>query len=274
MGVIYKHTNKIDGHMYIGYSTFSIEKRWKEHLRDCKCVNHKNYNTHFYNALREYGEDAFEHEILEECHTNDLEVLYEREKYWIAYYNTYENRDHYNLTPGGDGGPVSEETRKKMSEAQKGNKNSLGKKRSDETKRKISLANKGNKRSLGRILSEETRQKISEGNKGKILSEETRKKISEGNKGNNNWLGKTHSEETRQKISEAKKGNKNWLGKTHSEESRQKMSEGRKGKPKSEETRKKMSEAQKGKTHSEETRKKISEARKKLGPYKKNTPRK
>lgn len=26
----------------------------------------------------------------------------EREKYWIKYYNTYEDRNHYNETPGGD----------------------------------------------------------------------------------------------------------------------------------------------------------------------------
>ena len=66
---------------------------------------------------------------------------------------------------------VSAETRKKMSQSQKGKivgwnhtgiHPFLGKKRSEEFKRKISLINKGRK------LSEETRKKISESHKGKI----------------------------------------------------------------------------------------------------------
>jgi len=143
-----------------------------------------------------------------------------------------------NMTDGGDGvfGLVhSEETRQKISEALKGEKNHM----------------------FGKTPSEETRQKMSEANKGKTPSEETRQKMSEALKGGKNHMfGKTHSEETRQKMSEAHKG------KTHSEETRQKLSEANKGKNLSEETRQKMSEANKGKTLSEETRQKISEAQK------------
>ena len=72
--------------------------------------------------------------------------------------------------------------------------------RSEETKKKISEANKGritwNK---GLTLSEETRKKMSEAKKGKIVSEETRKKMSEAHK------GLTLSAETRRKLSEAAK---------------------------------------------------------------------
>ena len=53
-----------------------------------------------------------------------------------------------------------------------------GKKRSEETKKKIREANKGKK------LSEETKKKIGAANKGKKCSEETKKKIREANKGN------------------------------------------------------------------------------------------
>ena len=52
-----------------------------------------------YRAFKKYGKDSFKWDILEEC-SNDL--LKEREIYWIEYYNTYENREHYNETPGGD----------------------------------------------------------------------------------------------------------------------------------------------------------------------------
>ena len=73
------------------------------------------------------------------------------------------------------------------------------KKRSEETRRKMSEAQKN--------MSEETRRKLSESHKGqtawdkgKKLSEEHKKKLSEAHK----W--KHRSEETKKKIGEAKKG--------------------------------------------------------------------
>ena len=105
---------------------------------------------------------------------------------------------------------------------------------SDDTRKKISEANKGKSSPRkGVTLSEETRRKISEARKGLTLSEEHRRKISEALKGGH------RSEETRRKMSEAKKGKK------HTEEWRRKISEALKGKHLSEETRRKMSEAAK-----------------------------
>ena len=94
----------------------------------------------------------------------------------------------------------------------------------DETRKKISEAKKGKHRS------DETRKKISEAKKGHTVTEETRRKMSEARKGNPGfWKGKNRSDETRKKISEAKKGNLGfWKGKKRapfSEESRRKMSE-------------------------------------------------
>jgi group I intron endonuclease len=201
MGIIYKHTNKNDGSIYIGYSTYSMEERWKEHLRDSHCVNHKSYNTHFYNAIRKYGPDAFEHEVLEECSD---ELLDERETFWVEYHNTYEDRDHYNLTPGGKRRPsgihVSDETRKKLSKCNK------GKSRSIETRQKMSEA-KSN-------MSIETRQKMSDAKKGKSLSEEHKIKISKAKS--------NISIEIRQRMSEGQKC------KIVSNETRQRMSEAQK----------------------------------------------
>ena len=128
---------------------------------------------------------------------------------------------------------------------------------SEETKRKISESNKG------KTASEETRRKISEAHKGRTHSEETRKKMSEARKGEKNHnYGKIHSEETRRKISESQ------IGKTLSKEHIDKIIEGLKGRPVSEETRRKMSEALIGNTRalgksvSEETRRKIGSASK------------
>ncbi len=130
-----------------------------------------------------------------------------------------------NLTNGGEGGRHSEETRRKMSEANKGripwNK---GKTISDETKKKISDSQKGRK------FSKETKRKISESKKGHEVSVEIRRKLSESLKGRIPWnKGKTgvYSEETRKKMSESHKGK---TGYRHSEETKRKMSEVHKNK--------------------------------------------
>lgn len=89
-----------------------------------------------------------------------------------------------------------------------------GKKLSEEAKKKVSEALKGKKRAP---CSEETKKKISEANKGK-------------NKGNQAFKGKHHSEETKRKLSEANKGKNNaFYGKQHSEETKKKLSEALKG---------------------------------------------
>ena len=102
-------------------------------------------------------------------------------------------------------------TRKHNSEARKGKPSAFkGKTLSEETKRKISEAHKGKSR---KPLSEEHKRKISDTLKGKThseetkrkmrgihLSEETKRKLSEAHK------GKHHSEETKRKISESNKG--------------------------------------------------------------------
>lgn len=97
-----------------------------------------------------------------------------------------------------------------------------GKKHSEESKQKMSKAQKGNNNGMyGKIHSKETKQKIGEGNKGKLRSEEQKRKISESKKGKNNPMyGKIHSKETKQKIGENNVGMK---GKKHSEETKKKM---------------------------------------------------
>lgn len=47
--------------------------------------------------------------MLEEC---EISILNERERYWIKCYNSYE--EGYNLTPGGDGISLPEETINKI----------------------------------------------------------------------------------------------------------------------------------------------------------------
>jgi hypothetical protein len=101
--------------------------------------------------------------------------------------------------------------------------NSLGRKCSEETKRKIGKANKGNNWNLGRRHTEESKKKMSVALKGYKVSEETKEKLSFINR------GKKLSEETKRKIGESVKGRR------HSEESRKKMSRTKKGKMRSQE---------------------------------------
>jgi hypothetical protein len=100
----------------------------------------------------------------------------------------------HNRTDGGDGasGAIrSEETKRKLSEAKKGNTNCLGRILSKETKRKQSEASKGHTRWLGRTHSEETKRKMSEAKKNQ--SEETRKKKIDSNKFANDTQIKKYS---------------------------------------------------------------------------------
>ena len=179
------------------------------------------------------------------------EKAFKHEIYMIAVFGRkdLETGILHNKTDGGDGcsGTIpSDETRRKMSEAQKGEKNyNYGKHLSEETKRKMSEANKG------KTLLEETKRKMSEAHKGKTHSYETKEKLRIFH------FNKKLSEETRIKMSKARKGI------SLSEEHKLKLSEVMKGKTLLEETKRKMSEAHKGKTLSEEHKRKMSEAQKK-----------
>ena len=85
--------------------------------------------------------------------------------------------------------PLSEDTRKKMSESRKDKPSGMnGKHHSAEARKKMSESKKGKPSGMkGKHLSEETRKKISDSKNGKYLSEETRKKMSEANMGKNRW---------------------------------------------------------------------------------------
>lgn len=87
-GYIYKVTNTVNGKSYIGQTRYTVEHRWDQHKAappDC----------HFHRAIKKYGVQAFELEILEECDYADLDA---RELFYIAKYNTFFNG--YNSTIG------------------------------------------------------------------------------------------------------------------------------------------------------------------------------
>lgn len=91
---IYKITNNINGHSYIGQS-IHIEERFKEHKKPYNWEREK--NKPLYIAFQKYGLENFSFDIIEECQPNQLDI---KEQYWIEYYNTYQNG--YNVTVGGE----------------------------------------------------------------------------------------------------------------------------------------------------------------------------
>ena len=156
MGSIYKITNTINGKVYVGQT---INDAYKTRIRD-----HLNGTQHgsrlVKHAIEKYGQDVFTVEILHDGIIPEFLNTLEIEA--IAKFNTVAPNG-YNLDTGGNGvGSPSGETRRKLSEANK------GKKRSEETKQKISASKTGeNHPNYGKPRSEETKRKMSENHQTK-----------------------------------------------------------------------------------------------------------
>lgn len=94
MGYIYKITNMLNDKVYIGQTVKTIQKRFTQHKNNSK----KEYFSQIvlYKAFNKYGIENFICEEIEQVPNNKLD---EREKYWIKYYDSYNNG--YNSTIGG-----------------------------------------------------------------------------------------------------------------------------------------------------------------------------
>ena len=93
---IYLITNNINGHSYIGQAIDIYDRFNSHHIYDYKNPKCRCYNTKIYQALRKYGLENFTVEVLEFCCPEELD---EKEKYYVAKYNTYHTG--YNSTEGG-----------------------------------------------------------------------------------------------------------------------------------------------------------------------------
>ena len=180
---IYIHRNKINNKLYIGQTCQTPEKRWD---------NGRGYKTseRFYNAIQKYGWNNFEHIIL---YTNlSLEQANQIEQQLIKNLHTTDPQYGYNITKGGKNFHHSEETKRKIGEA---NHIALqGTKWTQEHRQLISKMFMGEGNPFyGKHHTEETKEKISKSRKGKRAGEQ------------HPFYGKHHTEETKEKISENRK---------------------------------------------------------------------
>ena len=205
-GYIYLIVNNVNGKTYVGQ---------RKTTKSCSSDKYMGSGKHLKCAQKKYGIENFEKFLIQYC--NSKEELDKQEVFWVAEYRS-RGKAEYNICAGGRGGCATGEEHY-----------NYGKHLSEETKRKISEANKGKK--LG-PYSKERVEKAASAHRGKKVSEEGRKNISEAHKGQVPWnKGKHFSEEARRKMSEAHRGKEPW-------------NKGLKTGHRSEETKIQMSEAQ------------------------------
>ena len=94
---IYCHIHSESKRAYVGLTSQTMEKRWKNHIH--AAMTSKNGRWHFPNAIRKYGKEAFSHRVLEIC--DSLEKANWREEAWIELFETRDPRFGFNLMRGG-----------------------------------------------------------------------------------------------------------------------------------------------------------------------------
>ena len=107
---IYKITNKLNGHFYIGQSV-DIKTRWRGHRYSSRHLSDKDHYSPIHLAIHKYGQENFVFEVLELCKEN---LLDEKEIYWIEKFSTMDRSKGYNLESGGNTNKIiSDEAREK-----------------------------------------------------------------------------------------------------------------------------------------------------------------
>jgi group I intron endonuclease len=188
----YKATNKENGKTYIGFAG-DPQQRWREHKRDAE----KGQGYVFHNAIRKYGWDAFEFEVIC-CGKNKREMLEFVEPALIEQYHSSVDQDGYNIlrrpmmTPCG----MTLKVRKRLRSVNKGSNNPFyGKKHSDATRRMLSELKKGKPSPRkGATHTEVSKKKMSKAHSGVVCSEDHKAKTSAA------LLGIKRSEEFKQKM--------------------------------------------------------------------------
>ena len=94
---IYKVTNKVNGKTYIGF-----DSNWPNRKYQHKSRSKKNKTYRLYQAIKKYGWDNFEWEVIYQSQ-DALHTLKIMEPYFITEHGSFASG--YNMTEGGDGTP-------------------------------------------------------------------------------------------------------------------------------------------------------------------------
>ena len=113
---IYKIINIADGKYYVGRSV-NVERRMKRHRFHLRGNYHD--NSHLQNAWNKYGEDKFNFFLLEVVRCGSTKELLTIEQNYLDIAKMEQDKC-YNLEFRAEGGDISEETRKKLSDRMKG----------------------------------------------------------------------------------------------------------------------------------------------------------
>lgn len=119
--IIYKITNDVNDKVYIGQTTQLLTRRIQQYKEDIKW---RPQCRPIISAMAKYGIDKFHFEIIAE--TDSKVELDKLERKYIKEYKSLVTENGYNVELGGNGpGKHSEETKRKIGEAQRGEKNHM-----------------------------------------------------------------------------------------------------------------------------------------------------
>lgn len=193
---IYFIKNNITGRVYIGSSS-NLRRRFEHHR--WLILNNNHHNSYLQRSINKYGVENFKFEVICKC-PSEKYYLEKLENYFFKIITLKYNQE--GVAVNNTGRVLSEETKKKISKANKGNTPpNKGVPMSQEQKDKISKANKGKCFRENFKQTEEVKLKISISKKGKKRSKESIRKQKEYLKNNQ----RTFSKEMRKKCSEASK---------------------------------------------------------------------
>lgn len=192
MFTVYMHITP-SNKRYIGITSKDLSERFGSN----GCLYR---NQIFGRAIKKYGWDNIEHIIVAQNLTKEKAKKLEIEL--IAKYDTTNPKYGYNRSIGGDipvilGQQHSEETKKKISDSNKGKEISLStRKQISDSVKSLWQTDEYREKQNNRAVSDISKKRMSESHKGKILSEKHKEKIRLGN------LGKHQSDKTKQVLSE------------------------------------------------------------------------
>lgn len=109
---VYCHRNKANGKRYIGITSVSPKKRWQNGLGYRSCYV-------FYNAIKKYGWDGFDHIVL--CENLSKEDAVKMEKDLIKKHKTTQKEHGYNMSGGGS--TLTDKAKEHLSAIHMGDKN-------------------------------------------------------------------------------------------------------------------------------------------------------